>query len=79
MNQLATAQHTGGFESLSGGGMAPMTPMAPQMGQPLGQPVQPSNSTSPPVFTSQPQNLMFGVQPLSLQNNQNNKNNPFNF
>ena len=71
-------QNTGGFDGLSGSGMAPLTPT---MNNNLIQQssIQSMKPTSNPVFSSQPQNLMFGVQPLSLQNNQNNKNNPFSF
>jgi len=76
MNQMVTQTHSSGFDGLSGGGMAPMQPMN---SAPMNQPVQPVSQVSQPVFTSQPQNLMFGVQPLSLPNQNNKNNNPFNF
>ena len=69
----------GGFDGFNGGGMAPLMPTT--SAQPANHMTPKPAMTSQPVFSSQPSNLMFGVQPMSLsQNNQRqNNSNPFNF
>ena len=76
---MAAKSNSTGFDGFNGGGMAPLMPTT--SAQPANHMTPKPAMTSQPVFSSQPSNLMFGVQPMSLsQNNQRqNNSNPFNF